>query len=155
MMRKKILPGMLLVLILIQFIQPARNISGQVIQGDISEIITVPQEVKGILKRSCYDCHSNTTKYPWYANIQPFHWYLNGHIKSGKAALNFNEFGTYTQRRQGNKLRAIESSLKEGTMPLPAYVVLHRNAKLSEAQKSVLLKWVQDSKDSLDKKHPF
>ena len=119
--------------------------------NDISETVLMPNEVKGILKKACYDCHSNNTDYPWYTYVQPVHWFMNYHIKSGKAELNFNEFGTYTPRRQQNKLRSIESSLKEGTMPLYSYTLIHRNAILSKAEKSLILEWVQSSKDSLNK----
>ncbi|ATP59113.1 cytochrome C [Pedobacter ginsengisoli] len=138
--------------LIIQFIQPDHNKSGQVMPKDISTIVSMPDEVKGVLKKACYDCHSNNTDYPWYTYVQPIHWFINYHIKSGKDELNFNEFGIYTPRRQQNKLRAIESSLKEGTMPLWSYTLIHRNAILSEAEKSLIIDWVQSSKDSLNKK---
>ncbi|MEQ7802130.1 heme-binding domain-containing protein [Pedobacter sp. ASV1-7] len=150
---KKILLGLLVIFILIQFVQPARNKSGQVMPNDISKIVSVPSDVQGILKKACYDCHSNNTEYPWYVNIQPMHWFMNYHIQSGKKELNFNEFGTYTPRRQQNKLRSIENSLKDGSMPLSSYTLMHRNAILSEAEKSLIINWVQNSKDSLNKKN--
>lgn len=148
---KKILLGLLVLLIFIQFWHPARNKSEQVMSNDFTKTIAVPGEVQGILEKSCYNCHSNKTDYPWYAYVQPLHWYLNDHIESGKAALNFNEFNTYSSRRQMSKLRAIGSSIKEGTMPLPSYTLLHSNAILSEAEKVLLMNWVESSKDSLSK----
>jgi len=150
---KKILLGLLVILILIQFVQPVRNISGQVMPNDISKTVAIPSNVQGILKKACYDCHSNNTAYPWYTRIQPMHWFMNNHIQSGKAELNFNEFGSYTPRRQQSKLRSIENSLKDGTMPLSSYTLIHRNAILTEAEKSLLMKWVENSKDSLNKKN--
>ncbi len=120
---------------------------------DISTLVPVPDDVQGILKKSCYDCHSNNTEYPWYAYVQPLHWYLNSHIRSGKEELNFNEFAGYTLRRRQNKLRAIENSLKDGTMPLSSYIMIHRNAILDPREKSILIKWVQDSRDSLTRKN--
>jgi hypothetical protein len=86
--------------ILIQFIQPARNTNGQVVQSDITATFTVPAEVKSILEVACYDCHSNNTRYPWYANIQPGGWWLAKHIKDGKEELNFSDFELYSGRRQ-------------------------------------------------------
>ncbi len=144
---KKILAEFLVIFLLIQFVQPTRNKSGQVMPNDISKTIAIPAEIKAILINSCYDCHSNNTNYPWYAYIQPMHWFLNNHIQAGKAELNFNEFGSYTLRRQKNKLRAIENSLEDGTMPLSSYTLIHRNAILSKAEKSLLMSWVQNSKD--------
>jgi len=149
---KKILLGLLVILVIIQFLQPVRNKSGQAMPNDISKMVAMPTTVQGILKKACYDCHSNNTDYPWYTNIQPLHWFMNYHIRSGKEELNFNEFGTYTKRRQQSKLRSIESSLKEGTMPLSSYTLTHRNAILSEAEKMLIIKWVQDSKESLNKR---
>nr|WP_068890572.1 heme-binding domain-containing protein [Pedobacter panaciterrae] len=151
---KKILPGLLAILILIQFVQPARNVNGQAMPNDISKIVAMPDDVQGILKKACFDCHSNNTEYPWYVHIQPVSWFMNYYVQSGKKELNFNEFGTYTSRRQQNKLRAIESSVKDGKMPLFSYTLIHRNAILSKAEKSLIINWVQNSKDSLNKKIP-
>ena len=148
---KKILLGLLVVLIAIQFVQPARNKSGQAMPNDIATKVNLPGDVNGILKKACYDCHSNNTAYPWYASIQPMHWFLDNHIRSGKEELNFNEFGSYSSRRQRNKLRAIENSVKDGTMPLSSYTLIHRNAILSDAEKQKLITWVHTSMDSLAK----
>lgn len=150
---KKILFGLLVILIIIQFLHPARNKSGQDMPNDISKMVAMPGDVQVMLKKACYDCHSNNTNYPWYTAIQPFHWFMNYHIQSGKEELNFNEFGTYTPRRQQSKLRSIENSLKDGTMPLSAYTLIHRNAILSEAEKRLMINWVQNSRDSLNKKN--
>ncbi len=150
---KKIFLGLLVIFLLMQILQPARNKSLQAIPQDISKLVSVSDDVQGILKKSCYDCHSNNTEYPWYAYVQPIHWFLDSHIRSGKEELNFNEFVGYTFRRQQNKLRAIENSIKDGTMPLSSYTLIHRNAILDQREKSVLLKWVQNSRDSLNRKN--
>jgi len=120
---------------------------------DISTLVVVPKNVQGILKKACYACHSNNTQYPWYAYVQPIHWFLDNHIRSGKEELNFNEFAGYTVRRQQSKLRAIENSIKDSTMPLSSYTLIHRGAILNQQEKSVILKWVQNSKDSLNRKN--
>ena len=117
---KKILLGILVAIIAIQFIQPARNKSARVLPTDVSKIYNVPENVQAILKRSCYDCHSNNTIYPWYSWIQPAGWWLASHIKRGKEELNFSEFGTYSSRKQGRKLFSITKSVEDGTMPLPS-----------------------------------
>ncbi|MDO8993416.1 MAG: heme-binding domain-containing protein, partial [Daejeonella sp.] len=87
---------LLVILVAIQFVQPARNQSVQASTGGIASVISVPENVQAILQNSCYDCHSNNTRYPWYAGLQPGAWWLASHIDEGKAQLNFDEFGNYS-----------------------------------------------------------
>jgi len=146
---KKILLGLLMVLILIQFIQPARNKSSELSSTDIKKTFSIPENVQLVLQISCYDCHSNNTNYPWYSRIQPFGWLLAKHIKNGKAELNFNEFSSYSLRRQISKLNGIGNSVKDGTMPLNSYTMIHKNARLSKEDKALLIDWTMSTKDSL------
>ena len=148
---KKILPAVLVVFIAIQFIQPAHNSSGHALPTDITKTIRVPDTVLNIFKKACYDCHSNNTRYPWYVYIQPTGWIMARHIRNGKDNLNFSDFGSYSQRKQANKLRAIETSIKEGSMPLPAYTIMHTDAKLSAEDKKLITDWASVAKDSLSK----
>jgi hypothetical protein len=142
----------LVVFILIQFIQPAPNVSNQVLSTDLTKIYNVPKNVQTVLKTSCYDCHSNNTIYPWYSHVQPFGWMLARHIRNGKAQLNFSEFGSYSLRRQKSKLKGTENSIKDGTMPLLSYVLLHKNAKLSKENKALIIDWIDKTTDSLNSK---
>lgn len=135
--------------ILIQFIRPARNESGQALQTDITKMFSVPSKVKAALEVACYDCHSNNTRYPWYSNIQPVGWWLAKHVKEGKEDLNFSEFGAYSSRRQINKLRSIENSIKDGTMPLSSYTLLHQDARLTSEEKALIIAWANKIKNSL------
>lgn len=146
---KKILLGVSLVFIVMQFIRPARNSSSVKLNGDMTTTLNVPSSVAGILKASCYDCHSNNTRYPWYSNIQPAGWLLAKHIKDGKEQLNFDEFGNYSKRRQLSKLRAVENSIKDGSMPLSSYTWLHPDAKLSAESKALILNWTSKKIDSI------
>ena len=148
---KKILLALLIVFIAIQFIQPAHNISGQVLPTDITKTVNVPDKVLAIFKNSCYDCHSNNTRYQWYVYIQPMGWMMARHIKNGKDNLDFSDFGSYSQRKQANKLRAIETSIKEGSMPLSSYTIMHTDAKLSVEDKKLITDWASNAKDSLTK----
>lgn len=135
--------------IIIQLIPRGHNEKGDKPVSDITQIYTVPANVGALLKKSCYDCHSEHTDYPWYAQLQPFRYMLDGHIRGGKAELNFNEFGTYSSRKQRSKLRAISESLEEGSMPLSSYTLIHRNAILSKEDKALLMNWVKLAGDSL------
>jgi hypothetical protein len=134
----------------IQFIRPEHNVTRQTTEADINQILPMPERLESVLKRSCYDCHSNTTRYPWYAEIQPFSWWLAGHINEGKEELNFNEFGNYSPRKQQSKLKAIVNSVKDGTMPLGSYKLIHRNAKLSTTEKMLMISWMRSMQDSLN-----
>ena len=151
---KKILLAILIVLIVIQFIQPARKKSGQVLATDMAAMYKIPDTVQAVLKVACYDCHSNNTNYPWYTYLQPVGWMLANHIRHGKKELNFNEFGSYTARRQRSKLKAIANQVKDGEMPLNSYTLMHKDARLTREQKQLIIEWVQKTKDGLEQNNP-
>jgi Haem-binding domain len=140
-MVKKIAIALLVVLVIIQFFKPDRNISSEKSTNDITNKYAVPASVQEILKTSCYDCHSNNTVYPWYANIQPVAWWLADHVNEGKKELDFSEFLTYSPKKAHHKLEEVNEMVKEGEMPLQSYTIIHRNAKLSEPQKLEIATW--------------
>ncbi|SMO64945.1 Haem-binding domain-containing protein [Chryseobacterium rhizoplanae] len=141
---KNILLGFVLIFLLIQIIQPARNIDyGQVPSTDISKVYKLPANVQSVLRNSCYDCHSNSTHYPFYSYIQPLSYYLEKHIKKGKEELNFNEWGSYSRRKQANKLESIVNQIQQKKMPLTSYTYLHPEAKLSEKQIEEIVHWIE------------
>ena len=104
---KRFLIIVLIAFLAIQFFRPVKNISAAVAVNDISAKYPIPEDVHAILKASCYDCHSNNTKYPWYNTIQPVEWFLADHVKEGKKELNFNEFAGYKVAKQYRKLEEI------------------------------------------------
>ncbi len=146
---KKILLALLIVFIAIQFIQPARNKSGQVLPTNFAKVYTVPGNIQSILQNACYDCHSNSTSYPWYSNIQPMAWIMARHIKNGKEELNFSEFGSYTSRRQISKLKGMANQIKDNEMPIWSYKMMHKSARLSQAEKTLIKDWMNNKADSL------
>ena len=150
---RRILVILLVVFILIQFIRPARNQSAQILTSDITKTVNIPDKVLDVFKNSCYDCHSNDTRYPWYVNIEPMGWLMADHIKEGKDNLNFSEFGTYSKRKQANKLRAIAKSINDGSMPISSYTIMHTDAKLSEENKKMISEWVSSARDTMDVKN--
>ena len=103
----------------------------------------VPENVKAILSRSCADCHSNETVLPWYSKIQPSAWFLKGHIDEGRRELNLSLWKTYESRRQRKKLGEICEQVKERLMPLPSYLWIHWDAKLSDADIKTLCDWTE------------
>lgn len=146
---KKILLVLILVFIGLQFIPSARNYSGQMDKNDIQKALKIPEEVQAILVSSCYDCHSNNTRYPWYAKIQPVRYMLDKHVNEGKENLNLSEFGSYSTRRKPNKLRSMANSITDESMPLWSYTLIHRNATLTPVEKNLLLNWLEKAQDSL------
>jgi hypothetical protein len=149
---KRILLGLLIMLVLIQFIRPKKNIGIADTDKDIAHFVQVPDTIRNILKTSCYDCHSNHTNYPWYAEISPGSLWLANHIKNGKAELNFSDFSQYTTRRQKNKLNSIAKQVEEREMPLKSYLLLHGNARLSAGQIQLIRDWTDSAKAELERK---
>ena len=111
------------------------------VEGDID----APPEVAAILHRSCYDCHSHETRWPWYARVAPASWLLERDVRGGRRKLNFSKWGGYDARRRANKLEEIVEQTSQGEMPLWFYLPLHPSAKLSEADRAVLAKWAAPS----------
>ena len=95
---------------------------------------------------SCYDCHSNNTSYPWYNKVQPIAWFLENHIKEGKAELNFNEWKNYSDRRKNSKLRSIIKQIENGEMPMDSYTLIHRGAKLDSLAKNEIINYMNNLK---------
>ena len=157
---KKVFKNLLLllfvVIVIIQFIHPEKNISGPdaLLKNDICKVYLVPDNVNHILQTSCYDCHSNNTIYPWYSKIQPVAWWLNNHIVEGKREIDFSEFATYRIGRQYKKLDEIIKQVKEDEMPLSSYTLIHRNAGLTADQKLAIANWASSIKDSIKIKYP-
>ncbi len=141
-------------LIIIQFFGITKNQSLGEQSSHISKQFDVPAEVENILKTACCDCHSNNTIYPWYASIQPVAWWLQGHVNEGKDELNFDEFSLYKPRRQFKKMEEVEEMVNEGEMPLYSYTLLHGNAKLSEEQKTTLITWSKEIRQTIKAKNP-
>lgn len=147
---RKILVAIVSLLILIQFFQPKRNrLIADSTAGDISTVLSVPDSVKQILYKACYDCHSNNTRYPFYSYVQPVGWFLAGHIREGRSNLNFNEFAGYSQRKKVGELGEVTEHIEENTMPLMSYRLIHRDARLSGSEKSLLIRWAKSSADTL------
>lgn len=146
-MKRKILLVLLAILVIIQFIRPAKNQSTTKSPTDITAQYSVPATVQTILDKACADCHSNNTYYPWYSNVQPVGWWLANHVNEGKRELNFSDFASYPAKKQHHKLKEIIETVKEGEMPLNSYTWIHKNAILTEQEKLALSQWA----DSLQK----
>ncbi|MGI8468199.1 MAG: heme-binding domain-containing protein [Pyrinomonadaceae bacterium] len=130
-----------LVFIAIQFVRPDFTNPAIVAGQSLAETTQVPDDVQKILTRSCGDCHSSATVYPWYSKIQPSAQFLAGHIRDGRKQLNFSEWGTYENRRRKSKLGEICEQVEGREMPLPSYLWIHWNAKLSDDEIKKVCDW--------------
>jgi hypothetical protein len=142
-MAKRILIGVIILLVIVQFIQPPHNNAPADTPTDITHAVAVPADVMTVLKKSCYDCHSNHTDYPWYSKITPVNWWLNNHINEGKRELNFSEFATYTERKKSKKLEETAKQVEKKEMPLSSYTLIHTDAKLTDAQRQLVINWAK------------
>ncbi|MBN8861275.1 MAG: heme-binding domain-containing protein [Sphingobacteriales bacterium] len=142
---KKILVALVAIFALMQLYHPAKNISSEVSANAIERHYNIPQNVGTLLRTSCYDCHSNNTKYPWYNNIEPVALWLNSHINDGKRHLNFDEFNTYPTEKKSKKLQEIAKTVEKDEMPLSSYTLIHGDARLSAEDKKVLIDWATAS----------
>ncbi|GGD67639.1 hypothetical protein GCM10011412_01500 [Maribacter cobaltidurans] len=126
-----------------------RNQSDTIPRTDFMLVNDVPETIQKKLQVSCYDCHSNNTQYPWYNKVQPVTWFLEGHIKEGKAELNFNEWDSLSNRRKKSKLRSIIKQIESGEMPLDSYTLIHKDAKFSKEETNEIINFITQLKDNL------
>jgi hypothetical protein len=153
-MLKKILLFLLAALVIIQFIHPKKNKAQGAQPNYIGNAYPVPGNVKAILEKACNDCHSNNTRYPWYSKIQPVDWWLSDHVQDGKKELNLDEYANRSLRFQYHKLEEIAEQVKEGEMPLNSYTWMHKDAVLTEAEKTMLISWTDAIRDSMKARYP-
>ena len=108
-----------------------------------ADVIVAPKEVTTILKNSCYDCHSNETKMPWYSDISPISIGVHSNIKNGRAWLNFSIFNKYDEKKKKKIYSGIIDSLNIKKMPPAEYLLFHKNARLTPSQVKVLQDWAK------------
>ena len=150
----RILIVLVVIFVILQFIRPPRNQSAGESENAIQTKYPVPADLHDLLRRSCYDCHSNNTVYPWYSHVEPVGWFLNNDITKGKGELNFDEFTSYTAFRQYRRFEAIRQQIEDGKMPLPSYTLIHQSAILSSEDKTLLLRWIQAMEDTMKARYP-
>jgi hypothetical protein len=128
----------LLGFIAIQFIRPGKIDASAESVNEIAQVLTVPSSVHQSLKDACYDCHSNSTNYTWYFNIQPIGLMMNKHIMEGREELNFSNFEI-----NPDKMKEIAEVIEENEMPLKSYRMLHKKARLDDTRKKEIIEWAE------------
>lgn len=146
---------LLAALVVIQFFHPKKNKAEGPQPNYIGNNFNIPDDVKSILAKACNDCHSNNTRYPWYTNIQPVHWWMNKHTRNGKKGINFDEYTNRPLRYQYHKMEELIDQVKEGEMPLNSYTWIHKDAILTDAEKSKITSWARSVMDTMKAKYPI
>ena len=129
--------SLLVALVVIQFV-PVDTSNPPVI-GDVP---TSPA-VKAVLRRACYDCHSNETEWPWYARVAPVSWLIARDVRKGRAELNFSTWNQYSTQQRVKKLKETWEEVTAGEMPPWFYLPAHREARLSAEDRALLTQWAR------------
>ena len=131
----KVLLAIALLLVCIQLVPVSRD------NPPVTAAITAPVAVQEVLETSCYDCHSNLTRWPWYSRVAPVSWLIRHDVSEGRDQLNFSEWADYSARRQNHKLEELEDMIRDKKMPLKKYLPLHPEARLTAAEEETLIEW--------------
>lgn len=143
-----------LAFVVIQFIRPDHTNPSEDEAQTIEASMAIPEDVRTVFGRSCADCHSNRTVYPWYSNISPASWILDNDIREGRRKLNISEWGTYENRKKIRTLDEICQQVEDGEMPLPSYLWIHWDAAMRPGEAQILCNWANAEKDKLQKMQP-
>jgi len=134
---------LLVIIIVAQFFGPDKN------RGDINDLTSFfedtnpPDAVTLILKETCFDCHSSFTRYPWYNNITPVNYWMDGHIDHARSHLDFSNWTEYDAKKKDHKLEELLEMVEEKEMPLPSYTWMHSEANLTDEQIKSVLDWAK------------
>ena len=135
--------GLVLLLLVLQLVPsaPADN-------PPVEEELEVPADVAEVLHRSCYDCHSHETAWPWYAHVAPVKWLVRDHVADGRRNLNFTAWNRLPAEDRPHKLEEVAEEVEEEHMPLRSYLILHRDARLSDTERELLVDWATSEADA-------
>jgi uncharacterized protein YxeA len=143
-MKKKILLGLLAILVIIQFFGIDKSNPQSDPNADFLHVTNAPENVKQYLKNACYDCHSNHTAYPWYTNVAPVSFWIRGHIKNARANTNYSEWTTqYDDKGRSHKIQETIEKIELGHMPPKSYKWMHSEARINDEQKTEVLNWLK------------
>ncbi|NAW51993.1 cytochrome C [Elizabethkingia argentiflava] len=140
-MLKKILLWSVLVFALIQLIPVDRKPKPIDRKNNFADIQKTPIHIASILRKACYDCHSNETQYPWYAYVAPISWTVKDHVNEGRARLNYSEWYGYNEDQKKGILQKSISTLQQRTMPMAAYMIKHPEANLTLTDRNLLIQY--------------
>lgn len=138
---KWIIPSIIALLAVIQVVRPPRTNPPVDPKREIYSIAPVDPVIAGAFSRSCNDCHSNQTVWPWYSHVAPASWLVTYDVNKGRSELNFSEWAKYDPEKKAELLDGICKEVTEGEMPGASYTLLHPNAKLSATDVNAICRW--------------
>ena len=127
----------------IQLVGPVRTNPTASAGERLEDQASVPAEVADILRRACYDCHSNETRWPWYARLAPVSWAVISDVNDGREHLNFSSWGAYHRLERADLLDESCGLARRGEMPVRPYTLLHREARLTAEAVEALCAWTR------------
>lgn len=152
---KIVLAVLVVGLIAIQFFnRPDKTTTTEITPAHITKVMNVPSNVESILKRSCYDCHSDHTVWPWYTSVAPVSWLVADDVVKGRKKMNFSQWSKIPDSKKEARLNEICEEIKSDEMPMPKYLYIHGDAKLTQADKDILCKWVETEMKKMEESNP-
>ncbi|MFN2499353.1 MAG: heme-binding domain-containing protein [Pyrinomonadaceae bacterium] len=137
--------------VILQFFRMPRTNPAIDSRQTIESHLQVSPQVAAMLDRSCNDCHSNKTRWPWYTNVAPVSWFVIGHVNDGRRDLNFSNWGSHDKDKQSRRLRDMCELVGDGAMPLSTYTPLHPGSKLSPEDKKMFCDWANSERTRISK----
>lgn len=131
----------LILIILIQLVPVSK------VNSPVTAEMNLPTDIKIVFQRSCYDCHSNETTWPWYSHVAPVSWLVASDVSEGRKELNFSEWNKYSEQRKNKKINEIVKEIEKGDMPMPMYTFIHKNAKISREELTLIKNWANRYKN--------
>ena len=138
-----VLIGVAVLFLLAQFVPVDRS------NPPVIGIVDAPEPVMQTLQRSCWDCHSNETEWPWYGYVAPMSWRVAEHVREGREHVNFTEWSGYDTEDLDEIYEEIADEVREQGMPLKDYLLVHRTAALTTADRERLVSWAETARESL------
>lgn len=148
-MKKWIWIILVAVVVVIQVIPSGRPEVTEQNPADLIQNNSLPDTVASLMRTSCYDCHSNETHYPWYAHVAPVSWLVGRDTRIGRENLNFSEWENYSKMDKAKLLGDLLDEVEDGTMPMPIYLLMHPDAKLTGSQRELLGNWSEEFAERL------
>ncbi len=145
---KKVVLMLIVVFCLIQAIRIDKTITPIDTSKDLISITAPDVETTDILKKACYDCHSNQPTFPWYTNVAPVSWWIKHHIDEGRHHLNFSEWSTFSAKKKNHKIEECVEMLESNEMPMNSYTCMHKEAKLTNDQRLALVNYFKGLKET-------
>ena len=140
---KYVLIGLAVLVIAAQFVPVDRA------NPPVSGVVDAPEQVMQTLRRSCWDCHSNETDWPWYGYVAPMSWRLSEHVREGREHVNFTAWNSYDADDLEEIYEEIADEIREHGMPLKDYLLAHRDAMLTGADRDRLVTWAESAREAL------